>query len=376
MSSDTGRALRVRLFGESHGELVGAVLDGLPAGLPLDLAQIQAFLDRRSAARAGELGAARREADRPRLVSGLCEGHTTGSPLCALFDNRDARPGEYAFLPFLPRPGHADWPAWARSGGWDALSGGGHHSGRLTLPHAFAGAVALQLLALRGVAVYGRLAQVGAARDVPVDPLRPDEAALEALRRERVPALSPEARAAMRAAVEAARQAEDSVGGLVECLALRVPAGLGDPYFDNLESAIAAQLFAIPGVKGVEFGDGMAVCALRGSAYNDPYAPDGEGRPAPVSNRAGGLLGGLSTGAPLVVRCAFRPTASIARAQQTVDLRTGRPETLRVSGRHDPCIALRAVPVVEAAVALALADAVLARYGNAPLSQRPPEARA
>ena len=368
MSSRIGRMLSVEIFGESHGPAVGVTLDGLPAGLALDLEALGDFLQRR-ASRGSAIATARRESDIPRVISGLLDGFTTGQPLTALFENADTHSADYGFLPDRPRPGHADYPACVRSAGFDDLRGSGHHSGRLTLPHAFAGGVALQLLAREGVRVAAHVLAIGPERDKALDSLLPDMDALSRCHARPVPTLDPEAGSRMYAAIVEARAAGDSLGGVVECAATGVPAGLGAPFFEGVEAVMAAQLFSIPAVKGVEFGAGFHAAAMRGSEYNDPYALS-QGRVTTVRNSAGGLLGGISNGMPVIVRAAFRPTPSISLEQQTVSLSKKAPRTLAVRGRHDPCVAVRAVPVVEGAVALSLLELWLERRASMPLGVR------
>jgi len=362
MSSRIGEVLSVQLWGESHGPMVGVTLDGLPAGFILDEEALAFFL-RRRAARDNDITTSRLENDRPRIVSGLYRGRTTGYPLTALFENEETRSEDYAFLPDNPRPGHADYPASVRSGGFDDLRGGGHHSGRLSLPYAFAGGVAKQILAAAGMEVLARLAAAGDVRDVDLDPAEPDLAGLRAAGGRDIPTINGKAGEAMHAAIRCAKEAGDSLGGLVECVAIGVPAGLGAPYFNGVEAIAASHLFSIPAVKGVEFGSGFMAALKRGSEYNDPYTLV-NGHIRTVTNHAGGLLGGLSTGMPVVVRVAFRPTPSIGMEQQTVSLSCKKETKLRVKGRHDPCIAVRAVPVVESAMSLALCDLWLQRRVN------------
>jgi len=353
MSCDYGKNIRVTLFGQSHAPAVGIVLDGLPAGVRLDMEAIQAFMDRR--APGGSLTTARREADRPEILSGLADGVTCGAPLCAVIRNTDTRPGDYARLAACPRPGHADYTAWVKFGSARDVRGGGQFSARLTAPLCFGGAVALQLLAARGIRVGAHLLAVHGARDIPFDPVDPS-AQLDAAARSAFPALDAAAGKAMADEIAAARAAGDSVGGLVECAAVGLPAGLGDALFGGIESRLSPILFAIPAVKGVEFGAGFESAELYGSQNNDPFYYDSTGTVKTRANRHGGILGGISSGMPLVFRLAFKPTPSIARPQQTVNLETGQNDTLTVVGRHDPCVALRAVPCVEAAAALGLLD--------------------
>lgn len=372
MSSRIGRALSVQLFGESHGAMVGVTLDGLPAGLQLDEAALTAFVLRR-AAKGSAIATGRRESDLPRILSGLYNGATTGYPLTAVFENSDTHSGDYGFLPDRPRPGHADYPAVERSNGFDDLRGSGHHSGRLTLPYVFAGGVAIQALEKLGVEIAAHVLSVGDVQDTPLDELAPDMAALRAARARAVPALCPQAGERMEQAILAAKENLDSLGGVVEAAATGVPVGLGAPYFEGVEAVAAKHLFSIPAVKGVEFGAGFAAARLHGSEYNDPYAVR-DGRVVTTQNRAGGLLGGLTTGMPIIARAAFRPTASIARAQQTVSLGAAKSggeaaRELCVHGRHDPCVAVRAVPVVESALALALYELWLLQNGDKALSE-------
>ncbi len=363
MSSNIGRAFKVQIFGESHGKMVGVTIDGMPAGIPIDEQWLNAFVQRR-AAKGSAIATPRRESDIPRIVSGVNEnGRSTGYPITAVFENSDTHSSDYSFLPDRPRPGHADYPAITRSMGEDDLRGSGHHSGRLTLPHVFAGGVAMLLLRQIGVDIAAHILQVGPVKDLPIDPVEPDMEALHQCHSREVPALSQEAGDLMMQTILDAKAELDSVGGIVEVVAAGLPAGIGAPYFDGAEAAIAQQLFSIPAVKGVEFGAGFRCATMPGSQYNDPYTvEDGEVRT--TRNAAGGLLGGISNGMPVIARCAFRPTASIGKEQQTVSLSAAAvgddaDVTLTVHGRHDPCVAIRAVPVVEAAVAIALADLYL-----------------
>lgn len=356
--------LDVRIFGESHGPYVGVTVTGLPAGLPVREDELLAALQRRMPS--GESGTQRRERDIPNIVSGVYQGATTGDPVTALFENGDARGADYAFLPDRPRPGHADYPAFVRSGGRADFRGGGHSSGRLTVCHLFAGALAEKYLQRYNVRVYGHLTRVGDVSGARVDPLSPDEGALVAARSRAACALTDELAAKMLDAAKEAKSEGDSLGGEIELVALGLPAGLGESYFEGCEALISRQLFSVPSVKAVSFGDGFAVGGMRGSAYNDEYEMSG-GDVRVKSNHAGGLLGGLTDGAPLTALCALRPAASISKSQQTVSLLDGCGATLTVPGRHDACVALRAVPVLEGAVAIALSDLLLRRDGRAPL---------
>lgn len=349
-----GRLFRLSLFGESHGEGVGALLDGVPAGLPLSIARLQRDLDARRPG--GRLVSQRREPDTPRILSGVLDGKATGAPVCVWIENRDARSKPYADLARTPRPGHADWVNQAWSQGHADLRGGGHSSGRLTAGLVVAGTVAQSILDAVGVSCGAHLHQVGHFRGAD------GSCSTAQMRKAEASSVVKTAHAALQkrfvAEVEAARRAKDSVGGVVEFRAEGLPVGLGDPLMDSLESTLAHLLFSVPAVKGVSFGAGFHAASMRGSAHNDPFAVEG-GKVVPATNHAGGILGGRTTGAPVWGHVAVKPASSIALEQVTVDLATGEPAKLAMTGRHDPCIAIRAVPVVRACLAIALADAVL-----------------
>lgn len=367
MSSTNGTCLRLSIFGESHGPAIGCVIDGLPAGEAFDLEEIRVQMARRAPGR--DATATRRvESDSPRLLSGFLEkdgtARTTGAPLAILIENENQRSGDYRELQILPRPGHADYPGYVRYHGFGDVRGGGHFSGRLTAPLVFAGALCKQLLRRRGVAVGGHIAAIGGVEDRRFDPVAVSAEQLEALSRVPFSLLDPGVEPFMRSAVEAARMAADSVGGIVEAAAVGLPAGLGSPMFDGVENRLASLLFGIPAVKGVEFGDGFAFAGMRGSEANDPYRYTPDGGIETTSNHNGGLLGGITNGMPLLLRVAVKPTASIGIPQRTVNLETGRDDLLTVRGRHDPCIVPRALPVVEAALAFGLFDLLLEAEGN------------
>jgi len=357
-----GTALKLSIFGQSHSEAIGAVLDGLPAGEAIDLRAVQAFLNRRApGARqmpGGQYATARREADKPLVLSGLAEGRTCGAPLAVMIRNTDARPGDYGNLRDTPRPSHADYPAAVKYGPAHDIRGGGHFSGRLTAPLCFAGAVCGQILERKGITTGAHIASIGKVEDTRFDPvdLRPET--LRQVSSEPFAVLDLARGEAMRAEIAAAREAGDSVGGVVECAVLGLPPGLGEPMFEGIENKIAQLVFGIPAVKGIEFGAGFAVGARRGSENNDAYEMvDGQVRTR--TNHGGGIAGGLSSGMPLVFRAAFKPTPSIAMEQDTVSLSRGENTTLQITGRHDPCIVPRAVPCVEAAAMVAVLDLLL-----------------
>lgn len=351
MSSSYGENLRVHIFGESHGPAVGVTVEGIPAGERVDLEELQRFLDRRAPGR-NAWSTPRKEADVPEFLSGLREGKTCGTPLTAILKSANTRSGDYDALRDVPRPGHADYTAWVKYGESRDSRGGGHFSGRLTAPLCVAGGICLQLLAREGITIISRVAAIGGVRD---------EGELTASTAEKAfPTVSDSAGEAMRSAIAAARAEGDSLGGVIECAVLGLPAGLGDPMFDGMENRIAAAVFGVPAVKGIEFGAGFTAAGLRGSENNDAFSVE-NGRIITESNHCGGILGGITDGMPLTFRAAVKPTPSIARPQQSVDLNTGEIVPLTVTGRHDPCIVPRAVPCLEAAAAIAVYDALLAR---------------
>ena len=349
MSSVYTGNLTVSIFGQSHAPAIGVTVDGLPAGLPVDPDELQRFLSRRAPGQ-NAWSTPRREADAPEFLCGLKNGKTCGAPLTAIIRNTNTRSGDYENLKDIPRPGHADYTAQVKFGGAQDVSGGGHFSGRLTAPLCIAGGVCMQLLEREGISIRARILSIGHATDsAPFD---------APVAEKPFPAVSDDAAAAMQAEIAQAKADGDSVGGVVECAVTGLPAGVGAPMFGGMENRLAQALFAIPAVKGVEFGSGFAGAALRGSENNDPYYME-NGAVRTRTNHAGGILGGLSTGMPVLFRAAFKPTPSIALPQQTVRLSDGAPVTLELHGRHDPCIVPRAVPCVEAAAAIAVLDAAL-----------------
>lgn len=366
MPSTFGSALRVTVFGQSHSQAVGCVVEGLPSGHVVDMEALRRFMARRAPGQ-GPWTTPRNEADLPRVVSGLNpRGATCGAPLAVVIENTNTRSRDYDNLMAVPRPGHADYTAWAKWHGNQDVPGGGHFSGRLTAPLCAAGGIALQVLAKRGVRVGAHLLSVADVRDEPLCALDNAPASQARLRAQldaladgrTFPTIDDAAGKAMLDAIDDARRELDSVGGVVECVATGMPAGVGSPMFDGIENLVARAAFGVPAVKGVEFGRGFEAARLRGSEDNDPYRMV-DGSVTPVTNNAGGALGGITTGAPVLFRMALKPTSSISRPQESVDLTSGSDATLEVHGRHDPCVATRAVPVAEAICALALLDALL-----------------
>lgn len=362
MSSTWGNHLKLSVFGESHGPAIGVVIDGLPAGEPIDMDAILLQMARRAPGR-DRAATTRKECDFPEILSGIFENSTSGAPLCAIMRNNDTHSTDYAEISHIPRPGHADYTGFIRYGGHNDYRGGGHFSGRLTAPMVFAGAVCRQILARRGVEIGAHLLAVGGARDDAFDPETVDADNLRELISRPFPVLGSRNEERMRTEIESARRDGDSVGGIVECAAVGLPAGIGDPVFGGVENRLAGLLFGIPAVKGIEFGDGFAAASLRGSRNNDAFRIQG-GEVRTETNHAGGILGGITSGMPLVVRAAFKPTPSIALPQRSVDLHTMRDTGITVHGRHDPCVAIRAVPVVEGLTAVCLLDLLLEANGN------------
>ena len=351
MSSSYGENLRITIFGQSHAPAIGVTMEGIPAGEPVDLEALQRFLNRRAPGQ-NDWSTPRREADRPEVLCGIVNGVTCGAPLTAIIRNTNTRSGDYAALRRRPRPGHADYTAEVKYFGAQDAAGGGHFSGRLTAPLCIAGGICLQLLSREGITVISRIAAIAGIAD--------DGALTASTADKPFPTVSDARGEQMRAAIAAARAEGDSVGGIIECAVLGLPAGLGDPMFGGMENRIASAVFGIPAVKGIEFGAGFAAAALRGSENNDAFAVE-NGKIVTETNRCGGILGGITDGMPLLFRAAVKPTPSISRAQRTVDLDTLESAELRITGRHDPCIVPRAVPCIEAAAAIAVYDALLAR---------------
>ncbi len=355
MGSIIGSTIRLSIFGESHGASVGAVIDGFPSGIPVDEGFIAEQMARRSAV-GKSLATPRKEPDKVEIVSGVFNGFTEGTPICGLIRNTSTRSGDYGGLNICPRPGHADYTAGIRYEGFQDYRGGGHFSGRLTAPLVFAGAMAG--LALHKLYPHVRIG----ARILSIENIR-DTGTVDSYEKldlsdSAFPVYSSDLAQEMREAVGRASKDGDSVGGVIEGWACGLPAGLGDPMFGSVESRLSSMLFSVPAVKGVEFGAGFGVTQMRGSAANDAFVFE-DGRVRTRSNNNGGINGGITNGMPLVFRCAVKPTPSIAAEQDTVNLKTGEAEKLRVHGRHDPSIIVRACPVIEAAASFTLLDMLL-----------------
>lgn len=324
MSSTYGNKIKISIFGQSHSEAIGVTIDGLPAGISIDMEELQRFMNRRAPGQS-KYTTPRKEADRPEFLSGLVGNMTCGAPLSAIIRNTNTRSGDYDNIRDIPRPGHADFTAHLKYGGYEDVSGGGHFSGRLTAPLCIAGGIIKQILAADGIAVEASIAEIGGNAEAPF------------------------------AAVEEARVCGDSVGGIISCKITGLPPGIGDPMFDGLENRIAQAVFGIPAVKGIEFGRGFEAARLRGSENNDEFYYDGN-QVKTRTNNHGGILGGISSGMPVTFRVAVKPTPSISIEQHSISYSKGEDAVLAVKGRHDPCIVPRAVPCVEAAAAIAVYD--------------------
>ena len=352
MSSTYGEKIKISVFGESHGGGIGVVIDGLPAGEAIDFDAVLAQMARRAPGR-DKTATPRKESDLPRVLSGMLGDVLTGAPLCAVIENTNTRSQDYGDLLAKPRPGHSDYTAYIKYHGANDIRGGGHFSGRITAPLVFAGAVCRQLLERRGIQIAAHIQSVGSIHDKPFDPVAVPSALIKRLSASSFALIDESAEEPVRAEIEAARLAQDSVGGTIECAVTGLPAGVGEPMFDGLEGAIAKAVFGVPAVKGIEFGAGFALAAMRGSRANDAFCYQ-NGHVVTETNHCGGILGGIANGMPLIFRCAVKPPPSIAQPQKTVDLQTGENTELTIHGRHDPCIVPRAVPVIEAVTALAI----------------------
>ena len=358
MKNSMGRALTLTLFGESHGEAVGAVLDGLAPGIAVDEAYIARLLTLRRPS--GKTGTARREADEFRIVSGVFEGRTTGTPLCILIPNTDTKSKDYAATRALARPGHADYTAFCKYHGFEDYRGGGHFSGRVTAALVAAGAVVLPALGAKGIRIGTHIARCAAVDDRPFGDLNADIAALAEMP---FAVLDPDAAQKMQEKIKAAREQGDSVGGVLETAVVGMPAGVGEPWFDTVESVLSHALFSIPAVKGVQFGAGFDMADALGSAFNDSFCVQ-DGQVVTKTNHNGGVNGGITNGMPIVFRTMVKPTPSIYKKQQTVDFLRTENAALQIEGRHDPAIIHRARIVADSVTALVLYDLLAVRFGT------------
>jgi len=349
--------LALSIFGQSHAPAIGMTLDGLPAGIEIDMDVLQQFLNRRAPGR-NPWSTTRREEDIPQFLTGLVGGRTCGAPLTAVIYNQNTRSADYENLKKTPRPGHADFPAHVKYGGFQDVAGGGHFSGRLTAPLCIAGGIALQVLAEKGISIGAHISSIGSVTDLEFDPVNIGKDQLQDVAEKEFPVIDDGKGASMKGIVEAARKESDSVGGTIECAIIGLPVGLGAPMFDGVENRLSSLIFAIPAIKGIEFGAGFDVATMNGRVNNDDYYYDGDVVKT-RTNHHGGILGGLTTGMPLIFKVAVKPTSSIGRQQNSIDMSKGENAVLEVHGRHDPCIVPRAVPCVEAAAAICILDVLL-----------------
>ncbi len=353
-----GNKIKITVFGKSHAQAIGVSVEGLPEGFEIDTEAVQKFLDRRAPGR-DAFSTPRKEADKVEFLEGICEGKTNGDKLTAVIYNNDTRSKDYSQLKIKMRPSHADYPATVKFGDDYDVRGGGQFSGRMTAPICIAGAILMQMLEKKGVYIGAHVASVGNVFDEKFDGLCFDKEYLLSPGRKDFPVIDDKKGEEMKKIILSAKENLDSVGGSIECMAIGVPTGTGEPMFDGLENVISHAVFAIPAVKGIEFGIGFEASQLFGSQNNDEYYFDENKNVKTKTNNAGGILGGMATGMPITFRAAVKPTPSISKPQNTVNLETGENDVLEISGRHDPCIVKRAVPCMEAAMAVALAQFLL-----------------
>ena len=352
MSSTYGERIKISVFGESHGNGIGVVVDGLPAGVKIDMDKVLVQMARRAPGK-DRTATPRLEKDFPNVLSGMLDDTLTGAPLCAVIENTNTRSGDYSNLLSCPRPGHSDYAAFVKYNGANDIKGGGHFSGRITAPIVFAGAVCRQLLEQKGIKIAAHIASIGSVEDERFNPVEIEDELIERLNLSSFALIDGSAEEKMRDEVEKARTSLDSVGGTIECAVTGIGAGFGNPMFDGVEGVIAKAVFGVPAIKGIEFGKGFELSKMRGSQSNDPFRYK-DGRVVTETNNMGGILGGITNGMPIIFRAAVKPTPSIAQKQKTVDLQKKENAELEVHGRHDPCIVPRAVPVIEAVTAIAV----------------------
>lgn len=354
MSSMWGNKIKLSIFGESHGRAIGITIDGIEPGVELDLEYINKEMSRRAPGKS-EFSTPRKEGDNFEILSGFFNGRTTGTPLCSVIYNKDQHSRDYESTKGLIRPSHGDFTGYIKYNGYNDYRGGGHFSGRITAPLVFAGAICKQILEKKGIIIGSHIKSIGGIEDDSFDMVTLYNEELKKLRSSNFPLLNKEAENSMREAILKAKSEKDSLGGIVEAAALNLPAGIGSPFFDSVESRIAQLLFSIPAIKGVEFGLGFNIAKLKGSDANDEFYIE-ENRIKTYSNNNGGILGGITNGMPLIFRAAIKPTPSIGRAQNTVDIEKRENAKLEIMGRHDPCIVPRVIPVIEAVAAIAILD--------------------
>lgn len=354
MSSTYGEKIKISVFGESHGNGIGVVIDGLPAGVKIDMDSVLVQMSRRAPGK-DKTATPRKESDLPKVLSGMLGDTLTGAPLCAVIENTNTRSGDYGNLLSCPRPGHSDYTAFVKYNSANDIRGGGHFSGRLTAPIVFAGSICRQILAQKGIKIAAHINSIGNVSDEPFNPVSIDDTLIDRLNKSSFALVDNSVEEKMRDEVEDARMSLDSIGGTIECAVTGIEAGIGEPMFDGVEGVIAKAVFGVPAIKGVEFGKGFELSKMRGSQSNDSFRYV-DGKVVTETNNCGGILGGITNGMPIIFRAAVKPTPSIAQKQKTVDLQKKENAELEVHGRHDPCIVPRAVPVIEAVTAIAIAN--------------------
>ncbi len=356
MSCNFGEKFRITVFGQSHSEAIGVVIDGIPAGIKLDTEKIRNFMARRAPGN-NAYSTKRKEDDIPTILSGVVDGITCGAPLCAVIKNNDQHSKDYSKLKNLPRPSHSDFAAYVKHNGFNDIRGGGNFSGRMTAPICFAGAIAMQILEEKGIRIGAHIEKIAGVCDSRFDPVNVNADFLDNISTKDFPLIDDGVKEKILSKIEEARLDGDSVGGVIECAVTGVPAGIGEPMFEGIENVISQAVFAIPAIKGIEFGNGFDCADLKGSENNDNFIIK-DGKIATKTNNHGGILGGITSSMPIIFRVAVKPTPSIAKPQMTVNLETMTEEELVIEGRHDPCIVPRAVPCVEAVAALALINLI------------------
>lgn len=354
MSSTYGDKIKISVFGESHGNGIGVVIDGFPAGVKIDMDSVMTQMSRRAPGK-DRTATPRKESDLPKVLSGMLGDTLTGAPLCAVIENTNTRSGDYGNLLSCPRPGHSDYTAFVKYNGANDIRGGGHFSGRITAPIVFAGSICRQILAQKGIKIAAHINSIGNVCDEPFNPVGIDDALIDRLNASSFALVDNSVEEKIRSVVEDARMSLDSVGGTIECAVTGIEAGIGEPMFDGVEGVIAKAVFGVPAIKGIEFGKGFELSKMRGSQSNDPFRYN-DGKVVTETNNCGGILGGITNGMPIIFRAAVKPTPSIAQKQKSVDLQKKENAELEIHGRHDPCIVPRAVPVIEAVTAIAIAN--------------------
>ena len=354
MSGMWGSKIKLSIFGESHGNAIGITIDGLPAGFSIDMDKIMMEMARRAPGKSS-LSTPRKESDIPEILSGYFEGKTTGAPLCAIIRNSNTKSKDYSKLKDVMRPGHADYTGAVRYKGFNDYRGGGHFSGRITAPLVFAGAICKQILEVKGIIVSAHINSIGKIKDCSFLESDISDELLNSFKEKELPLINTKLEDEMRQEILSARSSGDSIGGTIECAILGVSPGIGDPFFDSVESTLAHLMFSVPAVKGIEFGKGFDISKMRGSEANDEYYLE-NGNIKTKSNNNGGILGGITNGMPIIFNVAIKPTASIFKEQKAVNIITMEETTLCIEGRHDPCIVQRALPVIEAVAAIGITE--------------------